>query len=45
MSTRKFWTSFVFSALFSTITFAQSNLAKEADAAFKDGFYFNAIEL
>jgi len=45
MSTRKFWTSIAFCTLFTTVSFAQSNLAKEADAAYKDGFYFNAIEL
>ncbi|MBL8003115.1 MAG: OmpA family protein [Flavobacteriales bacterium] len=45
MSTRKFWTSIAFCTLFTTVGFAQSNLAKEADAAYKDGFYFNAIEL
>ena len=45
MSTRKFWISFTFSTLFATVTFAQGKLAEEADAAYKDGFYFNAIEL
>jgi peptidoglycan-associated lipoprotein len=45
MSTRKFWISFTFSTLFATLTFGQGKLADEADAAFKDGFYFNAIEL
>lgn len=45
MSTRKFWTCFAFSTLLTTVAFGQGKLAEEADAAFKDGFYFNAIEL
>ena len=45
MSTRKFWISFTFSTLFATVTFAQGKLAEEADAAYKDGFYFQIIEL
>ena len=31
--------------LFSTVANAQSKLAEEADAAYKKGYFFNAIEL
>jgi peptidoglycan-associated lipoprotein len=45
MSVRKFLACFTFSLLCSTLAVAQEKRAEEADATFKAGRYFNAIEL
>ncbi|HRH38910.1 MAG TPA: tetratricopeptide repeat protein, partial [Flavobacteriales bacterium] len=45
MITRKILATLALCLLFTSMASAQARLADEADAAFKKGFYFNAIEL
>ncbi len=45
MITRKLFTTLVLGLFISTVALAQGKSAEEADRAFENGFYFNAIEL